>query len=610
MRKDFIIFFTLIIIVVFLQYLLLYKQLQYGFMPDDWWPLFEYKTAGMEPLSAFKHIWERNGIYTTYQIYYIGILYDFFNLDFFKYQLVNQLLKVISVLSIYPLILKVFRSRILAFLSVLIYAIHFSPVGTLEITAKGSDYIGITLMSFFLLSYAQVVTNSSWKKLVVTLLLLILTFALSPIRTYPIIPLIFLVELFLMAKNKFLLSSLQVKRLIFIFLPLLLVLIHNPLTFTRFMLINPPAIIERISYGNWQMLLHPVISYSSIFIEGDVWQIFGRMIISSGFKNYLLHLISSTEILFFLAAVFFAYIVSKKPFGFIIKLISLTLVSHAGVYFLVTHQNNIPQNLKVHFDGGYMPLVLVGLFILNLVFLTWVEWLGRKKDYILLALWLAPFFSFVFIWFTWVLSDYVVVFRGVHSYLNIPAMGSSVFLAAVSVAIFNKLKNKSRAVLLIFPILFFSYFIMSSLVIDKYVTGFLNTGMRASEQQQFREQVWSVLKNSGYDGNKPALIYFDAGNDYVNGRFYEISTLARFDKWLYFWSSPKDICMLPQNINSDRKKLENAIVTKYSGKGFLFPDICNRERFYSLEDFFAFRLSDKKVIDIKYEIVRSLKLTK
>ena len=63
------IFLILLIVVIILQYSLLWPQLQYGFTPDDWWPLYEYKLLiESNPLASFMRVWERHGIYTTYQI--------------------------------------------------------------------------------------------------------------------------------------------------------------------------------------------------------------------------------------------------------------------------------------------------------------------------------------------------------------------------------------------------------------------------------------------------------------------------------------------------------------------------------------------------------------
>ncbi|MBI2600872.1 hypothetical protein HYW42_02865, partial [Candidatus Daviesbacteria bacterium] len=107
-------FLLLILIIGVSQYLFFGLVLNYGFTPDDWGLLLFYKTLGDNPLSQIPYVWSVKGAYTTGPIYFIGILNDFFGLNYQAYQITNIVLKTLATLSLFPLILIVFKRKLLA----------------------------------------------------------------------------------------------------------------------------------------------------------------------------------------------------------------------------------------------------------------------------------------------------------------------------------------------------------------------------------------------------------------------------------------------------------------------------------------------------------------
>lgn len=150
-KKDFIIFLFLIFIVSLLQIILFAPQLKFGFTPDDWWPLALYKHLNSDVLTNLLTVWKKNGLYTSYQVIYIyiSVLYKFFGLNYQSYQMTNLILKALSALILFPFVLTIFKNHLLAILTTILYAMAYSPLGTLELVVRGSDFIGIIFLSFF-----------------------------------------------------------------------------------------------------------------------------------------------------------------------------------------------------------------------------------------------------------------------------------------------------------------------------------------------------------------------------------------------------------------------------------------------------------------------------
>jgi hypothetical protein len=132
--------------------------LQLGFTPDDWRLLFFYQSLGDNPFSKILYVWSVKGAYTTSQVYYIGILNYFFGLNYQLYQVTNIVIKTIATVSIFPLVLIIFKRRLLAFLTTLLYGASFMGSKSLEYVVKGTDYLAIIPMNIFFIFYYYIVT--------------------------------------------------------------------------------------------------------------------------------------------------------------------------------------------------------------------------------------------------------------------------------------------------------------------------------------------------------------------------------------------------------------------------------------------------------------------
>lgn len=617
MRKiDIFIFLLLVIAVGWLQIILLKPQLSYGFTADDWWPLALYNNLGSDLLTNILQVWEKNGVYTSYQIMYISILHNFFGFNFQLFQITNLILKALSALVLYPLILIVFKNRMLAFLTVVLYAMAYSPVGTLEIVVRGSDFIGIIFICIFFIAYHQVIVRNLNNALPLTglMVLLMLSVFFSPIRIYPVFAFILLVEFYLclIQRTRLTMHS-SVKRIAFIFFPYILMMVLFPSSVLSFTSVNAPAIISRIFIGNWQLTLYPLGSFGSLFLLNDYWRIFGIIQIKS-FTDYIGYLLVSPLIIFLFITLFYSIILSipsKNLFRFFLKILSVNLLLQIAVFILAKHREAIDSNIRMGYDYAELYPVLFAVYILALSFFVWRQWVNTgKNNNLLLSLWLGPVFAFVHIVLTWIFKDYVVLFKGIHTYLNIPSIGISLFIAGTLGLLYRKIRN-SFGILgkrLAFPVflLLIPILIINRNFIQRYFDD-TNYSMDALEQELARDRLWKKLNS--FNNKLPSFFYFDTSGDYSNGRFYEQSILGRFSDWMFFKGNyPAGGCDLPVFINDNFASLKEKFVKQDGEIGFSYIDYCGRPTFYKLQEFYAFKLKNKEPTDIKDKILKELEV--
>lgn len=612
--------FLLLTVIVFgLQIILLKPHLNYGFTPDEWWPLAHFKfSESANPIEMLSSVWLKEGIYTTYQVLYIGLLHQFFDFNFQAYQFTNLLLKIISALVLYPLIVVIFKNRLLAFVTTILYAMAYSPIGTLELVVRGSDFIAIFFMCIFLIFYYRAISlgKNSIRWLIMLMVLLLASTLSSPIRIYPLLAFIILVETYLIFERRSKQSLIDsARRIGFIFAPYLLLFVLSPSSIFRFANVNAPEIFRRIALGNWQLLLYPLGSFGSLFLLNNYWSIFGTIQIKT-ITDYFTYLITIPLFIYLFIALFYLIILSipsKIFFRFLFGILSINLILQLIVYFVAKHHESINSNLKMSYDYFELNPVFFTLFILVLSFFIWRRWrsLG-ENDNILFALFMGPVFTFTFIALTWIFKDYVVLFKGIHTYLSIPSIGTSLFIGSTLVLFYQKVKssmgNLGKYIAPVVFLLLIPIFNINNETI-KYHFSLTSYSMDAKEQQAFRDKLWSKLTD--FDINRPALFYFNTFEDRLNGRFYEQSMLGRFSEWMFFKGnySAKDKCILPVFILDKLDQIKDMIRIKDGLRGFFYHDYCGTPTFYPLSDFYAFRLVNKEPVDIKDEILRQLEIT-
>lgn len=618
-RTSIFLFALLTIIVLLMQYDLLGPALEVGFTPDDWSFVFWYKVLGPHPFSKIAEVWTARGPYTTVPLYYTGIINSIVGFDFQKMQMISILLKILATLALFPLVLSVFKNKLLGFLAVVLFAMSYSSTGALETAVEPSEYLGMFSMCLFLMIYNHIVRNNlvTWRWLILTVISLIITILLSVMRTYPLLVLIPIVEAYLLIQKQSTATlRVAVLRISSLFLPFILVTLMRPGVILPY-IGTVPSVFLKILEGNWHLGLVPIQGIGHILPLSQFWKIFGSFELGS-FSDYLFFIFGGPIVIFSLIILLLAFFTSSKPWGFLILSFTLNIFLEILVFFIATYSLSISFEQRMNFDSPRIYSTVLGLYVLSLAFVYWIEWQTRDRtNNLLLALWIGPAVSFLFIFLTWMLSDINLGFGGAQDhYLLIPTAAISIFVAAILVLIIQKLKfNRSMrfrsASLLMVIITLIGFYYLNKRLIHSYFKNVNANGGRAAHgqimiQTRFREKIKDIgLKN-------PALFYFDTSQLSGDGPFYTEGLLSSLPFFMHFEGDELiDGCF--EVFYQEKSKLAALIVKKNGERGFVYRSLCvesgrggYREIFHKEENFYAFKLKDKNLFDIKKDLLKEL----
>ncbi len=614
-------FFGLVIIVFLLQYFILKPHLRYGFADVDWSFLVSFKEYTLmfkNPLEHFLYAWGHWGVY-TYQVYYIGLIEKFFGMDYKNFQIVTHIFKFISTLCIFPVILLTTKSRIAAFITTIIYAIAYPAIGAMYTVVTSGLYIAIPFMCLFLIWYWRLINkgkNAFWE-VIVAIVLFFVTLLLATERMYPLLPTIILIEFFCWYKNNFSKKVLLplIKRLSAFAAVFLVMFVLNRADYAGFFGGNTTDTYNRFIWGNWQVLMSPLISFGSLFLPRDYWKILGTPTIDS-ISSFTFFIISGPIFIFTFVTAFLSVFFSQSKRKFILVTMVLSSVFSLIIYFLSSHQLYITHPSKMHFDVNTVIPALLGGFVISFTIALFKEWLDTgKKDQLSISMIGGIVISLLFIVLTWMAADYILIFTGVHRYLTVPAIGSSLFIAGILTKMYLKLRNSGAGskiapvvFLLLIPIISFN-----AKVIGDYFNYELNyAGTDAEGHIRMKNKLWSFLGDLNKE--KPSIFYFDESADHDNGYFDETTVMAGFNFWMRFRG--RDIVganLIPGLLRSNLicpeprsmclSKVKSLVTTQDGEKGLLYGGI-----FYNVSDFYAFRFINKDIVEIKPEVLNAIGL--
>jgi len=604
----------LILLVTAIQFSLLKIVLQNGFTLEDRWILFEYKVlAPVSFLDKYLLSLRVNGLYHTSQIMYLGFLESLFKGNYQAYWIAGIFFKILATISLYPLVLAVFKRRSLAFLTTLLYGISYSSSGALLFICTGGDYMAIFFMNVFLLSYYYYFVTRRKFLLYIATVLLFLSFMSAPIRMYPLFAFVFLIEVFVWIKSGKLLGFVDLLlRLTFLLFPYLIILLFFPGA-TNDQLTGPSVLFNLISYGNYQLILTPFARLGYGFLTNDYWpKIFGNVTFAN-FKDYLHFLIFGPLIIYTLLTILIGFLISKRRLFFILSVIFINFFFEILSYFLNTNSLGMTgPNVK-----GFHPIttyaIFFGFFCISIAVSSLIIWLRSYRSSILLmSLFIGPIFSSVFLWGIWFIKGAALnLTEGVHWYMVIAPIGSSLFLASLMVLAFDKIRLRVNPYLkyVLIGFLFLAIlpiYLISAKEINTTFTYLLQTGYKASDQEQMKSKLLSYTKEP-LDKN-PALFYFETQEEPI---FYPISFIVGFEQEMHFrnWELVNG-CV---GLIYDKVKLEKSIAVKDGVKGFSAFSLCVdplgtgwMEMFYSPDNLYAFKLKDKTIVNIKQDVLTEL----
>ncbi len=634
-KRDLIVLLFLILIVVGSNLIVFSAQLHYGFRDVDWMSLFYFKVYGSPTWSNILELLKLNGAY-IHQVYYVGILEYFWGLNFQMLHLMSQMFKIMAGISLYFLTFYLFKNRLLAFLTVFLYTISYTHAGPLFQLATGSYFFAAIFLNIFFILYFFITKNrkTELKWLIIESFLLISILFMSTERMYPLIPLVLVFELIsvLVSQDKKLAFRRSLRRGIVIFLPLIVLFVIYMVGFKDlvssgyfapqfFLELN--VRVQKITEGNWQLILYPFASLGSIFLHGDFWNYFAKLD-SSSMGSYMASLLFGPLLVLLIPTILIMYCVARKPLKAVVIVLFSTFIFGLFSYMVFKNWLLLDSTTRVNFDlDSIGKPALFGAYILFLNIAIFISWL-KNRNKLLIPIFSGTAFAVLFIFLTWLASDVQLLFVGPQRYLSFPAMGTSLFISGILVVIFTSLRKfrltKALAwvtFLLLFPMLIINYQVAHEFF--RYELGY--AGLDGSEQARMKNQFWKL---SGIPKEKePLLFYFDETQDTVNGYFDESTILAGFEFWSKFTpdggqvSVNRDTNMLRTNVMCEihthlscMKLLKSGYGVKDGIAGIFYkrPFSGDKQaRFYPLSNFYAMRFVNKQLIDIRSEVLSQIK---
>lgn len=629
-RKNLFVVLLLGIFTVFLNSFIFSKQLNYGFRDVDWQVLYYFKIFGNLSLNHLLREIQALGVY-AFESYYVGFLVDIIGINFSQLHQATHIFKIISAVFVYILILKLFKNKLLAFITSLLYSISYTHAGVLFQLASGGYFITIIFMALLLIFYSRALFEKNIVKWgIISSVFLAVTLLLKPERMYPLILLIIFVELVKIIKEKFRRKVVVdfFKRALIILLPVIIFSFLSRILFNSGNLHFGPdqfsysanMRFESIKNGNLHLLIYPFASFGSIFLYGDYWKLLGQLNFQD-ISTYIPSLIFGPTLKLGVLTLILLSLIYKKPFKQTLIIVVLIITSGLVIYALKINWEHINQEKRMHFDPNLVAMpAIFGFYILSIGGLLALK-LIKDKYTKLLPLVAGLFFAFLFVVLTWIPSDLQLVFMGPQRYLSIPSIGTSLFIAGVFVLIFDRLRKIKFAKnfsWMIFLLLLFLIAVNYRVAYDFFDYELKYAGLQGSEQTRMKNKFRQLTGK--LSTTEKSLFYFDETADKINGYFDEGTVIAGFESWirvnmdgtLNHFPEPG---MMRTNIQCPEHTHNNCVSilkaglgVKNSQEGIWYKDPIrgNKNIFYKLDNFYAVRFINKDIVDIRKEVLKEI----
>ncbi|MBI2334535.1 hypothetical protein HYU96_01925 [Candidatus Daviesbacteria bacterium] len=616
--KTFLIFGLTAALVIFLEYDLLKPIFDVGLTPEDREFILRYKTLGPNPLTKIFEVWSERGAYSTIPIYYLGIVESFTGFNYQLIQTVGVFLRTLAILSIFPLVLIVFKNKWLAIFTTILFSISYPTTGALETGVEQSEYLGFLIMNIFLIAYYYLNTKYllQFKWLILSSLLLFMAVIISVMRIYPILFFLPVIEVYLFFRDRTRFKFMyMITKLAIFYFPFLVLVFYFPFSATGHFTL--PTILSKIADGNWQLILTPLQGLGFMIPISKYYGKLGAIDLSS-FDAYLIFLLGSPLVIFGFGSFLLSWIITKNPTTLFLRIFTLNLGFDLLIYWIVRHKLFIPSELRLNYDIPRLYPVFFGLFILSLTLNFFVEWLRLgKKNNLFLVLWLGPFISLFYITVTYFYASLNLSFAGAQDhYLLIPAFGISLLIAGILLLLHNKLSNlkfgSTAATLLIAFLLLMLYGLNKALTHD-YFNEANAKGRAAAGQIEMQTKIRQKLE--GVDYSRPLMVYFDTQEISGDGPFYSESLLTPFPFFMHLAGEKiLDGCI---GVIYDNRMIRLKELTKKTNNQLVVehPAICvdgysmiTKNISIKIEDLYAYKIKDRNLIDIKQQVIDELEI--
>ncbi len=639
-------------IVFFIQFTILQPVIQYRlFDTQDWLYLHIYRSfkfLDSNPFSQLINSWTHIGLHETSQIYYIGILSELFGFNYQPYQIANILLKTAATLSFFPLILIIFKNKLLAFLSTLLFGINSATAGSLLVIALGEEFLAVTSLNIFLIMYYYAIFKKTKILYFLSSLFFLLTFLMAPPRMFPQLLLVPLVEIYWLFNTRKLQNlKFSIIRVIIYILPVVLISLPAPVSSSDFQFTNYPFILLKdIIDGNWHNLLDPFAGIGWTLLTNDFWKFFGTLELETfkNFRDYLTFLYSGPLLIFGGSTLILSLILSKKPRNFFLLTVGLNFIAgilmffiandnyrifesilktdNLGQFIIIRDPNILALDTPSHFIFTKYPTIL-GIYILIVAFVAFLEWRKGRENNLLQAVWVGPIFSVIFHFPGWAIQGFLINdYNSIHRYFLVPAMGISLFLAAILTMLYKRsLKGnlwRTSAVLLISVIIFTLFKANQSAIKQEYL-GLNPERIKFADQQMIHDKFIDKFGDSLVQDD--VLFYFDLSSKNLgkSEQYYkEALVVSDIGHWIKL--RRENLMFSCMGAFTDFMALKDSMKIVQGQINFVFPGQCdsqdreiglrrnNKPHLYKLESLRAFRVENGEFMDIKEQTLKDLNL--
>lgn len=633
-NSKYILFIILAVFITFNQIIVSKPILDRGIMPEDWDMLLGYKIEQQRRpflLERISYIWETQDKLYKNQIIYIGIFNDIFGLNRTAYILTNIGLKILATLSIYLLLLALFKNQLLAFAASFFFSFSPSVAGSLAYIVTGDDYLSLIFMSLFGISYFNLITKG--RGLLKASLFILLTILSSPLRMHPFLLVPIFIESFFVFKdfkrfgfhnNTLITLKISLKRLFLFIFPVYLLYLKS--VSGDFKVWNTLVnILEQVNQGNWHTLLPPLFSAGFTITDNNaltaLGNIFSQIILKETntvlFERLIVILIFVTIIT---TSLITWVIKPKRPIVFFLAIYLPANILNFSIYLSIQNINNIPAAIRAPYNSTNFLAALAGGYYLILGIVIFLEWLlhHRKHKASLLLLPISTLWTYIFTSFTWLeIGSGISYGSPVHRYLTVPALGTSFFTAILIVMSINRIKHvrfvnyKYILVCLTGAAFILTYFYQIN-VISNYYYNDNTVGRSGTRQEMLKNRFDQALGK--INQNDPALIYIELGKnqninpDYENTFFNNIIYTAFyapdggvvFSCRTFIYPTYSELLKSVKLKDSEIQFIQDSRCTSRNGR-------YGKTLTYTPDNFYAFSLEDDNFSDIKDSVLNKLK---
>ncbi len=473
----------------------------FGVIWEDWQFLLNFKIENYSENLIVKILkfWLLGINHWGLQTIYLGVFDQLFPSNYFLIQVFNVIGKIFATILLYPLISSLTRNKLLAIFSTIIFAVHYSSYGSLQQYMTGVEYWAIVFVILFILNYLKVILNNNYNpvRLLGSLLLLYLSLAFGLYRLNAFIIILFVAELIMYLSKHSTFKKTLFRIAFFVIMPVILVfLIHRPSAANESLVNN---LLSHILKGNFFIFITPLAGLALTFVPRPFIGTFEIELLQS-FSRYFSYIFNYFALPFVLVTLTLGTLLSVKRIRFFLVSLVLTSLFIYLVFFTSSHYTGVPRS-------DIAPMAIIGSFILSLSLSFGLEWfLTGRKDILLFLLFISPLISLLFTTVTWVLkidgAGSIVYQDGMHRYLTIPAIASSIVFAIIFVrGIYITKKDPSRfKKILSFTVMIIlvSFLIFASYRELQIYKTEVSTGRELSAQKQVQDNFYNnYIKDKG-----------------------------------------------------------------------------------------------------------------